>query len=154
MQEGQQSQAFISYSHKNQKDLAALRTHLKYLEQKNQLSIWDDKSIRPGAKWRQAIEAALAEAKVAVLLVSAEFLASDFITEVELPVLLQAAQEGKLTLLSIIISPCLIHETPLAEFQMLNTQPLSLLSKGKREEAWTQIATKITAALLQTTETE
>jgi len=61
--------------------------------------------------------------------------------------LLEAAQEGKLTLLSIIVSPCLIHETPLAAFQMTNTQPLSLLSKSKREEAWAEIARMITAAL-------
>jgi internalin A len=154
MQEGPQPSAFISYSHKNKKELAELRKHLKYLEQKNQLNIWDDKSIQPGAKWRQAIETALASAKVAVLLVTAEFLASDFIAKEELPVLLKAAQEGKLTLLSIIVSPCLFDETLLAEFQTANDQPLALMSKGKREEAWTQIAKKITTALLQATETE
>jgi internalin A len=150
MQENQQPSAFISYSHKNKKELEMLRKHLKYLEQKNQLRIWDDKSIHPGAKWRQAIEDALTSAKVAVLLVTADFLASDFITEEELPVLLQAAREGNLTLLSIVISPCAFHETPLAEFQAANDQPLTLMPKAKRDEAWAQIAKMITTALLKT----
>jgi hypothetical protein len=64
---------FLSYSHKDKNYLDLVRTHLKYLEDKYQMHIWDDQQIAPGARWRQAIETALAEASVAVLLVSADW---------------------------------------------------------------------------------
>jgi hypothetical protein len=141
--------AFVCYSHVNRKELEELKTHLKYAEQQKQLKIWNDQRIAAGAKWREEIAQALTTATVRVLLVSAEFLASDFITQVELPVLLQAAQEKKLRLLCILLSPCLVEETPLAEFQLLNTIPLSLLPKGKRQRAWANIAKAITSMLAE-----
>ena len=142
-------QAFISYSHRNKKELETLRKHLRYLEQQKQVSIWDDTRIQSGDDWLAAIEEALAHATVAVLLVTADYLASDFIREQELPVLLRAAREGKLRLLSILVETCLFHETPLARFQALNEQPLELLPKAKRDQAWVSIAEKIIAALQQ-----
>ena len=146
--------AFICYSHKDKRYLELLKRHLKYPEEKYQLKIWDDQSIQPGQKWQHALNVALAEAQVAVLLVSAYFLSSEFITKEELPVLLKAAQEEKITLIPVLISHCLIDETPLAKFKAANSTPLTWMSKGKREEALSQIAKQILEALLQTTEAE
>ena len=142
----QRSSAFISYSHKDKSALEMLKQHLKYLEEKYQLRIWDDQRIAPGAKWRNEIQAELATAKVAILLVSADFLASAFIMQEELPLLLRAAQEGSITLLSIVLRPCLFEETPLVQFQAF-TQPLSAMTKARREATLGQIAKAITAAL-------
>lgn len=137
---------FISYSHKDRKGLEMVRKHLKYLEEQRGLTIWDDRSIPPGARWREAIQQALHQTTVAVLLVSADFLASDFIMHEELPFLLQAAEEGHITLLSVVLSPCLFELTPLVDFQSF-CAPLSLMSKGKREQTLSQIACAIAALL-------
>jgi hypothetical protein len=75
---------FISYSHKDKKWCDLFKTMSKPLERYVGLTFWSDADIEPGRKWPEKIHAALESATVAVLLVSANFLASDFIADVEL----------------------------------------------------------------------
>jgi hypothetical protein len=78
---------------------------LKPLVRGNALAVWDDSRIVPGALWAQEIDSALATAKVAVLLVNADFLASNFISQAELTKPLAAAREDGATILPVILSP-------------------------------------------------
>src|SRR5439155_24066463 len=111
------TKAFISYSHNNKEYLERLHVHLKgYLQagsEKDDLDIWDDTKIATGADWQEEIREALAHAKVAALLVSADFLSSDFIREYEIPALLKAVQAGEVQLISVLLGPCAFPSTPL-----------------------------------------
>ena len=140
---------FISYCHSDQKALARLQKHLAPLEQQGLVESWDDTRIKPGARWLEEIEAALKSAKVAVLLVSADFLASSFITRKEIPEILKAEQSRGLVVLPVILSPCQVDTSPLEPFQAVNppSRPLSDLTRGEKEKVWVRVARAVAEAV-------
>jgi hypothetical protein len=141
------NQVFVSYSHADEKWLQMLHVHLAPLERSNKVARWDDTKIAPGKKWREEIDAAIRSAKVAVLLVSAQFMASEFIAQNELPLLLEAAENDGLVVLPVIISPCMMDS--LSKFQAVNppSKPLVDLGQGDRDRVWVKLLEAITAAL-------
>ena len=86
-----ESDLFISYSHKDSKWLERLRTHLAT----SRLAIWDDTMIAPGKVWKDEIQESLTSSKAAVLLVTQDFIASDFIRNSELPEIFESVRRGK-----------------------------------------------------------
>jgi hypothetical protein len=127
-----------------------LQVHLKPLERLGIITRWDDSRIRPGDKWQEEIAAALRRARVAILLVSADFLASDFISENELPPLLKAASEEGVMILPVIVSPCRFEKTDgLSQYQAVNSPRRSLiaLDRAKREDLFVKIADATESAL-------
>lgn len=141
-------QVFIGYSHQDSSLFNELKIWLKPLECNGKLKVWNDTKIKPGDRWRQTIERALAVAKVAVLLVSPNFIASDFIANNELPPLLNAAERDGLTVIWIPISFSPYKDTALEKYQAAHTpkSPLDTLEKPMRNKAWSEIYEKIQAA--------
>jgi TIR domain/ATPase family associated with various cellular activities (AAA) len=140
-----QRKVFISYSHKDARWLERLRIHLKPVERDGIVDLWDDTKIAVGIQWKEAILEALETSKVAVLIISADFLASDFIAEHELPTLLAQAESGGTAILPIIVSPCLFRKTALNAFQAVNSpdKPLSTLPVPEREQVFVNVAEAI-----------
>lgn len=134
---------FISYSHADSEWLRLLNTHLKPLVRDQNLEIWSDQKIRKGERWRDRIHQQMAMARVGIFLVSADFLASDFIHAEELPPLLEAADREGATLLTIIVRPCegAFHDSPLSELQSMNgpRTPLSGMSRTQREQVMVEV---------------
>ena len=97
---------FISYSHKDEEWKDRLMPHLRTLEQQGEIELWDDRKIGAGADWYPAIKRGLEQAAVAICLISADYLASDFINKEEIPDLkLRRSCDGML-LLPILVRPC------------------------------------------------
>ncbi len=140
---------FISYSHEDKKWLTQLQKMLKPLLRNNPIAVWDDTKIRPGAKWKEEIEKALSNAKVAVLLVSNNFLASDFINDKEVPQLLEAAQTKGVRIIWVPISDCLWSETDIANYQAAHepAHPLDSLDESDVNTALVAVCREIKRAL-------
>ncbi|MFL5627729.1 MAG: toll/interleukin-1 receptor domain-containing protein [Ktedonobacteraceae bacterium] len=143
------SRVFISYSHSDADYLKRLQIHLEPYVREGTVDFWDDTKLEPGLNWREEIRQAIASAKIAVLLVSADFLASEFITRNELPPLLAAAKQEGTIILTVILSPCIFDDTDLAQFQTVNapSRPLSSMTGWKRDEVWVKVAKRIKGIL-------
>jgi hypothetical protein len=140
------TQVFVSYSRRDAQWLKLLRVHLKPLERDGLIDLWDDTRIAAGSVWRDELEAVLASAKVAVLMISADFLASDFIMDNELPPLLDAAQRDGCLVLPLLVRPSLFAQTPqLSRFQTVNpgAVPLASLTVDQRETILVELAKRI-----------
>ena len=142
---------FISYSHADKIWLERLRIFLKPFTRQN-IRIWLDPYIEAGDDWRREIATALVRTNVGVALVSANFLASDFIYDEELPALLAGADAGQISLVPIPISASGYKETALARFQFAYPpdNPLDGLPENERNAALVKIAERIAAAARKT----
>lgn len=142
-------QVFISYSRFDKRSLKELHAHLDHYTLMKVIDYWDDTKIPPGSKWRAEMQKALNATNVAILLVSPEFLASDFIMKNELPPLLRSASQDGTMILCVILRYCLFLDTNLAEFQAINppSHPLSEMSRGKRDAVWTKVARLVKSSL-------
>lgn len=122
-----------------------LRTHLEPYIRNKAITVWDDTTIRPGAVWKNSIQQALASAKVAVLLVSPDFLASKFIAEQELPLLLEAAKNEGVAILWVPVRFSSFEQTPIAAYQATHSpeKPLATLPPGARDKVLVEISAAV-----------
>lgn len=137
---------FISYSRKDGKWLEMLKTHLKPFERQGMIKRWDDTEIKPGQIWKDEIKKAIQAAKVVVLLVTPEFLASDFISNDELPPLLANAENEGATVLSVIIKPCSFQQAEnISKYQAINppNKALTQMRLADRHRMLSELAERI-----------
>jgi class 3 adenylate cyclase len=135
----------ISYSHQDKTWLSKLQTHLRPYERDKKISYWDDTKINAGARWREEIKKALGGARVAVLLVSPDFLASEFIAMNELPPLLNAGRNDGLQVLWVPLRASAFEETEICEYQAVcdPKKPLSGLNEAEQDQVLVDISKKI-----------
>lgn len=124
------ARAFISYSHRDEKALERLHTHLAMLRRQGSISAWYDREILAGDDFDRDIEAALSQATIFLALVSPDFLASSYCYDREMSSALKRHAEGSLRVVPVILEPCDWKSTPLARLK-------ALPKDGKPISTWT-----------------
>jgi serine/threonine protein kinase len=133
---------FISYSHTDTDWLKRLHVHMKPFEREGIIELWDDTKINVGDNWRHEIKKAISSARIAIVMVSAQFLASEFIVNNELPPLLEASKKEGTLIVPIILSPCMFDHSKLADFQTVNEpiNPLTSMNWNQQEALFVKVA--------------
>ncbi len=109
---------FLSYSHKDEQLRQTLEAHLSVLRSEGLISPWHDRQIAPGAEWAYEIDTYLETASIILLLVSPDFLASDYCA-IETQRALERRRHGAARVIPIILRPCDWRYTPLKDLQCL-----------------------------------
>jgi hypothetical protein len=137
-------QVFISYSRKDGRWLSLVQKHLAPLERQCGLSYWSDQEIDPGGKWKDEIRSALSRARVSLLLVTPNFLASDFISKHELPPLLSGTKVFWLA-----CSASSWEVTEIKHYQAANdpSRPMDGLTTGQRNKVLVEVGKQLVEAL-------
>ena len=133
--ENQTFQVFCSYSHEDKDFQDNLAKHLAALRRVGVIELWTDNEIRAGDRWSDKISENLEKADIILLLVSANFISSDYCFTVELKRALELHESKQAIAIPIIIKPCDWKITSLAELQALpeNGRPVS--SWSQQDEA-------------------
>jgi hypothetical protein len=124
------SRVFVSYSHADRDLRNELEKHLSFLKREGLISTWHDGEILPGSEWSPEIRARLEAADVILLLVSSDFMASDFCYGFELQRAMERHNSGSATVIPIILRPADWATSPFALLQALplDATPVTLWS--------------------------
>jgi hypothetical protein len=138
---------FVSYAHADEPYKRALLNHLAILARLGVINNWHDGRIQPGTEWKAEIERELARAQIVLLLISADFLGSDFCWGTEMQNALVRHDRGEVQVIPIIIRDCDWQESPLGKLQALPTDGRAIASWEDRDAAFTNVARGIRSAV-------
>lgn len=140
---------FISYARADRSWVDSFQVVLKGTLRSKLVRVWDNAQLGSGSAWREEIERQLKSTKVALLLVTNSFLASDFIKDVELKAILEAARGDGLVIVWVLVRQCDWQSSELEALNCANDtrRPLNSLNQADLDEAMLSIARQVRLAL-------
>src|SRR6266567_1985639 len=136
-------EVFYSYAHKDASWRNELEKHLSLLHRQGLITAWHDRHILPGTDWAQAIDEHLERASVILLLISADFLASDYCYGLEMQRALERHQANEARVIPILLRPVDWNNAPFAYLQALPTGAKPITTWRNRDAAFTDVAAGI-----------
>jgi len=131
---------FFSYSHRDEVLRDELEKHLSLLKRQGTISSWHDRRIGPGQEWKGMIDERLNSVHVILLLVSPDFLASDYCYDTEMTRALERHNDGEARVIPIILRAVDWHGSPFSKLQALPTDAKPVTSWPNQDEAFTDVA--------------
>ena len=132
-----------SYSHKDDKLCNELETHLALLKRQGVIASWYDRRISAGEEWKGHIDEHFREADIILLLVSADFLSSNYCYDVEMKLALERHRAKEARVIPIILRDVDWNSAPFGKIQALPKNGRAITSWKNRDEAWAAVAREI-----------
>jgi hypothetical protein len=131
---------FYSYSHADEDLRKELVKHLTILKRQNVIEPWHDRDIEAGAEWSKEIEQHLNEAHIILLLISPDFIASDFCWDKEMERAMQRHDAGEAAVIPILLRSCDWKGAPFGKLQGLPKDMKAVKDWADRDQAFTNVA--------------
>ncbi len=133
-------EVFYSYAHEDEALRKKLNNHLSILKRKGVISEWHDRNISAGTDWEKQISKHLNSADIILLLVSSDFLASDYCYSIEMDRALERDKAGEARVIPIILRAVDWRGAPFGHLQALPTDAEAITSWKNEDEAFTDVA--------------
>jgi tetratricopeptide (TPR) repeat protein len=140
---------FFSYSHKDWRLRDKLANHLKIFERDGIISGWYDRKITAGREWAGQINEHLNTAHIILLLVSDDFIASDYCYDLEMKRAMERHENKEARVIPIILHACLWDSAPFSKLQALPTDGRAVTDWSNRNHAFLDIAKGIRAVIAE-----
>jgi hypothetical protein len=131
---------FCSYAHADEQLLNKLKAHLKPQQRQGHIHVWYDRDISAGTEWEQEIEEQFKAAQIILLLVSPDFMASDYCYTKEMKQALERHGRGEVRAIPIILRPTDWSITPLGKLQALPKDGKPITTWANRDNAYLDVA--------------
>lgn len=139
--------AFFSYSKADGEHLKTFQKHLRPLERSGKIELWDDRKILPGEEWDESIREALATADIIFLLLSPDFLATDYVVETEIAEAMRRHEAGEARVIPIKLRPCSWKDTPFKKLQGIPRKDIIISTASDKDSAWLAVLLEIEALI-------
>src|SRR5713101_9728744 len=111
----------ICYAREDEALLNKLKTHLRPLQRQGLIDVWYDRNISAGTEWEPEIKEHLNSAQIVLLLVSPDFMGSDYCYSIEMKQALERHARGEAKVIPVILRSVYWHGEPLGKLQALPT---------------------------------
>ena len=140
---------FLSYSRKDLEMLEQLNTHLAGLKRTNKIKTWHDNDIEAGSEWKPEIQERLNTADIIILLISANFIASNYCYCIELQRAIERHDEGEARVIPVILKPCLwnLPDIPFSKLNALPDHARAITQWEDQDEAFANVALRISKSV-------
>lgn len=140
---------FISYSHEDESYKDKLEKHLSILKRNKIIETWHDRKIIPGEDWDKKIMEELENAHIILLLVSVDFLSSNYCYDIEIKRAVERHDKGEAILIPVMLRKCDWNDTSFSKIQALPKNAKPVKNFDDEDEAFYSIAEGIKLAIVQ-----
>lgn len=136
-------QLIICYARQDKDMRDELDRHLSGMKRKQLITSWSDREILPGQEWKKEIDTQLNRAHLILLLISADFIASEYCYSLEMQRALERHQEGTAHVVPILLRPVDWEDAPFNMLQVLPNDAIPVTRWKDRDEAWKNVVQEI-----------
>ncbi|WP_313124375.1 toll/interleukin-1 receptor domain-containing protein [Pseudescherichia sp.] len=137
----------FSYSHADEALLNELQKHLSPLKRTGKITTWHDRRIVPGQDFEHQIDKYFSEADIILLLVSSDFIDSDYCYQVEMANALERQKRGEAVVIPVILRECAWHQLPFGSIMAATTDGKPITKFTSHDEGYVQVVEAVSHAI-------
>lgn len=137
----------FSYSHVDEELRNELEKHLSPLKRMGKITTWHDRRIEPGQEFEHQIDHYFSEADIILLLISSDFIASDYCYQVEMTNAMERHKRGEVVVIPVILRECAWHQLPFGSIMAATIDGKPITKFASHDEGYVQVVDAVSRAI-------